>query len=463
MAEVEKIADDRAEGTGMTAGRILGTPHAPEIWDACETWSRDRIESHQLERLKAQLAHVARASRHYAKVFAEAGFEPGDLKGLDELRALPLTRKADYLRALGAAPPFGAMLAVDPAEVVRVHFSSGTTAKPSPDCWTAADIARWTDLYARLAYSQGVRRGDVYQCLFNFSWFVGGLGGLMAYQRIGATCIPGGSGDSERQVATMFDYGTTAVTATPSFMAHLGEVARRMGREPRATKLSKIMLGGEPGASIPATRRMLEELWDAKCFDGYGSLEFQPIGWDCAAQQGPHLVEDFAVAEVLDPETGAPVADGTAGVLVLTHLDKQAMPLVRWWTGDMVVRDPARCACGRTHARLAGGVRGRADDMLVIRGVNVFPSAIEELVRALPGSTGEYLIVIDRDVRDPASGFLNGLKLRVEAAAGAPADLGERIAAEVRAKLQVRARVEMVEAGALPRSTHKARRILRED
>lgn len=438
-------------------------PHSPDCWDACETWSRDRIERFQLGALQDQLARVAQSSGHYGRVLAETGFEPGDLKSLDDLRALPMTRKADYLAALGEQPPFGSMLAVDPDEVVRVHFSSGTTSKPSPDCWTASDLARWTDLYARLAYSQGVRRSDVYQCLFNFSWFVGGLGGLAAYQRIGATCIPGGSGDSERQIETMFDFGTTAVTATPSFMAHLAEVARRMGRDARETRVSKIMLGGEPGASIPATRRMIEELWDAKAFDGYGSLEFQPIGWDCAAQAGPHLVEDFAYAEVLDPQTHEPVPDGTPGVLVLTHLDKQATPLVRWWTGDMVVRDRRPCVCGRTHARLVGGVQGRADDMMVIRGVNVFPSAVEGVVRSIAGTTGEYQIVMDADTRDPVSGFLTGLKLRVEAAASAPADLAEQVAAEVRAKLQVRATVLLAEEGALPRSTHKAQRILRED
>lgn len=438
-------------------------PHAPEIRGDCERWSRDRLESHQFDRLKAQLRRLARDSRHYARLFAEARFEPGDLRGLDDLRKLPMTRKADYLAALADAPPFGSMLAVDPAEIVRVHFSSGTTAKPSPCCWTAADLDRWAGLYARLAWAQGVRPGDVYQCLFNFSWFVGGLGGVAGYQRIGAACIPGGSGDSERQIETMFDYGTTCVTATPSFVSHLAEVARRLGRDPRETRLAKIMLGGEPGASVPATRRMIEELWDAKCFDGYGSLEFQPIAWECAGHGGPHLVEDFALAEVLDPETASPVPDGTPGVLVLTHLDKLAMPLVRWWTGDMVVRDSAPCACGRTHARLAGGVRGRADDMLVIRGVNLFPSAVEEVVRSTPGTAGEYLIVIDRDVRDPDSGFLAGLKLRVEAARGAPAELGPRLATEIHAKLQVRATVEIVDDGTLPRSTLKARRILRVD
>jgi phenylacetate-CoA ligase len=440
---------------------ILGQPYSEDIWDAREIWSRDELENYQLKRLKEQLARIARTSRYYSRVFARIGFNPGDLRSFDDLRALPLTRKGDYQAALQEEPPFGSMLAVSPSEVVRVHFSSGTTSKPTPDCWTAADIERWTDLYARLAYSQGVRRNDVYQCLFNFSWFVGGLGGLMAYQRIGATCIPGGSGDSERQITTMFEYGTTAVSATPSFMAHLAEVARRMGFEPRASKVSKIMLGGEPGANVPATRRMIEELWDAKCFDGYGSLEFQPIAWDCVAQNGPHLVEDFAYAEVLDPETNEPVPDGTPGVLVLTHLDKQAVPLVRWWTGDIVVRDKRPCPCGRTHARLPGGVRGRADDMLVIRGVNVFPTAVEDVIRSIPGTTGEYLIILDQEVTDPASGFLTGLKLRVEALDDGQPDLQARVASTIRTKLHVRAIVEVVPPGTLPRSTHKAKRILR--
>src|SRR5690606_22551725 len=154
---------------------VLGEPYSSEIWDVRETWSRDQIESYQLERLKEQLGRVARTSRYYARVFAEAGFEPGDLETFDDLRSLPLTRKSDYQAALQEEPPFGSMLATHPAEVVRIHFSSGTTSKPTPDCWTAFDLERWTDLYARLAYSHGVRRSDVYQCLFNFSWFVGGL------------------------------------------------------------------------------------------------------------------------------------------------------------------------------------------------------------------------------------------------------------------------------------------------
>jgi phenylacetate-CoA ligase len=213
---------------------------------------------------------------------------------------------------------------------------------------------------------------------------------------------------------------------------------------------------------VPATRRHIEQQWGAKCFDGYGSLEFQPIAWECEEQAGGHLMEDFAYAEVVDPDTYEPVPDGTPGVLVLTHLDKQASPLVRWWTGDIVVRDSAPCGCGRTHPRLPGGVVGRADDMLVVRGVNLFPSAVEQVVRQHAGTTGEYQIVLDDDVTDSATGYLTGIKLRVEVEPGAPESLGPDLAAAIRAELTVRASVVPVPEGSLPRSTHKTKRVVRE-
>lgn len=436
-------------------------PFSDTLWDEREAWPRERLLEEQSRRLRDQIARIARDSRFYRERFAELGLEPGDIRGVSELEALPFTRKADVAQAIAAAPPWGSHLAVPPEQVVRAHFSSGTTARPTPGCWTAVDLERWSDLYARLAYSHGVRAHDVFQCLFTLSWFVGGLGAMAGNTRIGAACIPAGSGDSERQIETLFDFGTTVVCGTPSYIAHLAEVGRRLGRDLRASSVRTILLGGEPGAGVPATRTRLEELWAAKCYDGYGSLEFQPIGWDCAAQAGPHLVEDFAIAEVVDAESGAAVPDGSPGVLVLTHLDKEACPLIRWWTGDVVVRDAAPCACGRTHARLPGGVRGRADDVLVIRGVKVFATAVEEVARATPGTTGEYLIVLDEAVRD-AAGFLTGFKLRVEALPDAPPKLAERLQATIRARLQVRALIEVVPPESLPRSTHKARRILDE-
>ncbi|MCC7275141.1 MAG: AMP-binding protein [Alphaproteobacteria bacterium] len=436
-------------------------PHAPDLWDAREAWSRDRIVAHQRAMLSRQLSYVDARSGFYRRRFVAAGFRPGDLRHVEDLRQLPLTTKQDYLAALGEAPPWGSALACEPAAVRRVHFSSGTTSQPTPDAWTASDLDRWTDLYARGAYAQGVRAGDVFQCLFSYPWFVGGLGATAAFERIGCTVIPGGSSDTERQIETIFAFGTTALMATPSFAAHLAEVAQRMGRDLRASSVRHVGVGGEPGAGVPATRARLEDLWEAKVYDCYGSLEFQPIAWDCAAQAGGHLMEDFAVAEVVDPATGTAVPDGTPGLLVLTHLDKQAFPLVRWATGDVVVRDSRPCACGRTHARLPGGVRGRADEMIIVRGVNLFPTAVEDVVRATPGLADEYRIVLDDSVRDPATGFLTGIRLQVEAAADAPPDIGRRLADAIRARLLVRAAVEVLAPATLERFTHKARRLVK--
>lgn len=438
---------------------VAGEPYSPEVWDAVELWSRDRIESFQRDGLRRQLGRVAARSAHYGPLFRDLGFDPRDLRDLGDLRRLPLTRKADYVAGLAADPPFGRFRAVGVGEAVRVHFSSGTTARPAPVLWSGPDVERWADLYARYLYAQGLRAGHVFQCMFNYSWFVGGLGATLAAQRIGALVIPGGSVDTRRQVETIVEYGTRCVIGTPSLMAHVAEVAAEMGVDLAASAVRMVCVGGEPGASVPGTRARIEAAWGAKMFDCYGALECQPIGWDTALQLGPQLAEDFIVTEVLDPETQQPVEDGQRGVLVLTHLDKQACPLVRWWTGDVVVRDSRPAPDGRTHARLVGGVLGRADDMLIVRGVNLFPTTVEDVVRAFPGTTNEYRIVLDDTVRDRATGFLTGVRLEVERQADAPEDLGSRLAARLRDQLKVRFTVDVLEAGTLPRTVHKAKRI----
>jgi phenylacetate-CoA ligase len=439
----------------------MAQPHSERYWSEVETWDRERIEALQLESLQRQLAYVGESSAFYRRQWREAGFEPGDVRQLSDLRALPMVRKSDYVQSLAEDEPWGSMLAAPLDDVVRVHFSSGTTSAPTPVCWTQADIRRWSDLYARSAYSQGVRRSDIYQVLFGFAWFVGGLGVTTAYSEIGATVIPGGSSETERQIDVMARYGTTAVSGTPSFMLHLAETAQRLGRPLTENRVRRIQVGGEPGGAVPETRAFIERAWGAKVFDGYGSLEFQPIAWECEEQAGGHIAEDFAFAEVVDIETGEPVPDGTPGVLVLTHLDKQATPFVRWWTGDVVVRSTEPCSCGRTLARLPGGVRGRGDDMLVIRGVNLFPSAVEAVVRSFPGASGEHQVVIDGSVKDPSTGFPTGIKLRAELPADDPT-AADRLAKAIRAELTVRCVVEPVPFGSLERSTHKSRRVVHE-
>jgi phenylacetate-CoA ligase len=431
-------------------------------WDPVETWPGERLREFQTSALRRQLAYVGARSDYYRGRWRDLGFEPGDVRELDDLAALPVVGKDDYAAALADAPPWGSFVAADPADVRRVHFSSGTTGQPTPVCWTQPDLDRWADLWARMAYSQGVRAADVHQCLFGYAWFVGGLGGTAGMARIGATVIPAGSGDTDRQLDAIARYGTTSVSGTPSFVLHLADVAASQGRPLRDSRVRHVQVGGEPGAGIPATRRVIEQQWGARCFDGYGSLEFQPIAWECSEQLGGHLAEDAIYAEVVAPDTRQPVPDGTPGVLVLTHLDKQACPLVRWWTGDVVVRDRTACACGRTHARLAGGVLGRQDDMLVVRGVNVFPGAVEQLVRRARQAAGEYQIVLSDEVTDPVTGYLTAIGLRVETTATDTGRFARELAGAVRAQLGVRCIVTPVPAGTLPRSTHKSRRVVRE-
>ena len=440
--------------TGAASSGLSGDP--------VEFWSRDQITAWQTEQLGRQLTRVARDSDFYRRRFAELGLQAGDIRTLDDLRKLPFTKKADYSNSVANNAPWGEFVGVPRDQVARLHFSSGTTASPVPQYWTARDLDRWAGLYARFARATGVRPGDIFQCLFTYTWFVGGLGATAGFQKLGATVIPAGSQETERQIETAFAFGSTVLCGTPSFMMHLGEVARAMGKDPAQSAVKFIFVGGEPGGGVKATRDRIESLWNAKCFDAYGSLEFQPIGFDCVEQCGPHLAEDFAYAEVVDGETGEPVEDGKPGVLVLTHLDKEAGPLVRWWTGDIVVRDRTPCACGRTHARLLGGVRGRADDMLVVRGINLFPSAVEDVVRSLPELSDEYRIIIDKSVRNPDSGLLNGIRLVVEAMSDSAdkASLAARVAAEVKDKLKVRAVVDIQPLGSLARAQHKAKRLL---
>jgi len=440
---------------------LVGTPYSEDIWDEVETWSRDRLAELQLSKLKKQLVYVAENSVYYSRTFREAGFDPRDFNSLEDLRKLPLTRKRDLVAGIEENPPFGTHCAVKLEDAVRVHFSSGTTGSPTPVLWSAFDIERWQDLYARYMYAQGLRKTDVFHCMFGYSWFVGGLGATLAASRIGALVIPGGSVDTERQIDTILRYRPRAVVGTPSFMVHLAEAAANRSIDLATSSVEIVCVGGEPGASLPATRSRIQSLWGAKVFDCYGALECQPIGWETALQLGPQLAEDFIYVEVLDPDTDEPVEDGSPGVLVLTHLDKQASPLVRWWTGDIVVRDSSVAPDGRTHARLTGGVKGRADDMLIVRGVNLFPTAVEEIVRSHPGLTDEFQLIADDSMKDAETGFYRGAGLKVESPDADRKAVAYALSSRLREKLQVRFEVEVLEPGTLPRSVHKAKRLIR--
>lgn len=416
----------------------------------------------QLAQLGEQLARVGARSDLYREVFSAAGFRPERLTSLEDLHVLPLTTKQDHVDALARRRPWGDHLACDPADIRRVHFSSGTTSQPTPVCWTSRDLERWDEMYARGATSFGVSSADVYQCLFSFPWFVGGLGTHRAFEGLGVTAIPGGSAEARRQIETILRFDVTLIGGTPSFVFHLTEVAAEMGVDLTGSAVRRILLGGEVGAGVPATRAVIEERWGARCFDGYGTLEFQPIAWECEHQRGGHLFEDLLYAEVLDPTTHEPVPDGQPGLLVVTHLDKEAHPFVRWNTGDIVIRDQAPCSCGRTTARLVGGVLGRSDDMLVVRGINLYPSAVEDVIRGTIGTTGEYRVLAGPSHRDPVSGILQRVGIQVEVVDGTDREaIAGDVASRVLDQLRVHADVEALAPGTLARTTHKAKRLER--
>ncbi|MCJ7822753.1 MAG: phenylacetate--CoA ligase [Armatimonadetes bacterium] len=414
----------------------------------------EAIRSTQLERLRWSIAQAAR-SPHYGKVFAEQGLGPEPLRTLDDLRRFPLTEK----QALRDGYPFG-LLAVPKEEVVRLHHSSGTTGMATAVLHTAGDIARWADLVARCLHMVGMRRGDVFQNMMTYGLFTGGLGLHYGAEKLGALVIPMGAGNSRRQIDFMRIFGTTAVHIIPSYaMALLGTI-EEMAVDPRGLSLRFAVGGAEPYSE--EVRGRLQEAWGIRFYNCYGLSEMcgPGVAFECPVQQGLHLWEDAYLGEVVDPESGEPVADGEQGELVLTSLTREAMPLIRYRTRDLTSMVPDPCSCGRVHRRLSR-IQGRTDDMFIVRGVNIFPIQIERVLMSLPQVGRNYLAVIDRE------GYADRLTVRVELTAEAfmgdleqLQSLRERIANALRQDILVRPRVELVEPGSIPRQEGKAVRVI---
>ena len=437
-------------------------PHSDTCWSDVETWSRDRIESFQLEALQRQLAYVGQNSAYFRREWAALGFEPADVSDLGDLRKLPMIRKSDYVASIAEDTPYSSMLAAPLEDVQRVHFSSGTTSSPTPVCWTRHDLDRWADLYARASYSQGVRPHYVYQVLFGYPWFVGGLGVTASCERIGCTVLPGGSGETERQISVMHDFGTTAVSGTPSFMLHLAETAEKMGRPLSDSAVTRIQVGGEPGAGIPRPARNRAEVGR----EGLRRLRIARVpahrlGVRAPAGRAPgrglrvrrgRRRRDRRSGPGRHPRSPCADAPGQAGHAVRAVVD---------WRRRGARQHALQL---RAHAQPYPGRRaGRGDDMLVVKGVNLFPSSVENIVRRMDGVTGEYRIVLDRDVTNADTGYLTGIKIRLEVAPGQEDRITRELASAVRAELTVRTIVDCVPVGALERSTHKATRVVRED
>ena len=426
------------------------------IWNPeYECMDRAALQTLQLRRLQMTTSWAHERSAYFRARMDEAGVRPRDIRSLDDVRRLPLTDAS----ALRDTFPFG-MFALPLDEVVRVHSSSGTTGKPVVVGYSRGDINTWTELTARVAAAAGVQKGDLVQMAFPYGMSTGGWGMHYGIERIGATIIPAGSGRTERHLLMMQDFGTTALVSTPSYALFLAEQGDELGADFTALKLRLGLFGGEPCSD--RMKAEIEAKLGLRATDNYGLSEVMGPGvaGECECACGLHVNEDHLLLEVIDPATAEPLEYGQEGELVITTLTKEAFPVLRYRTHDLTTLDPSRCECGRTLARMSK-VRQRTDDMLFIRGVNVYPSQIEEALLEIEGVRPHYLVVIDRQQN------LDDLEVRLEIEESVFTDMmadmvafQRSVADKLQSVLGLRARVTLVERGAIERTAGKAKRVL---
>jgi len=421
-----------------------------------ETLPREVLEALQLKRLAATADRVYATVPFYKKKFDERGIKPSDIQSLKDLRRLPFTTKID----LRDNYPFG-LFAVPMEQVVRIHASSGTTGKPTVVGYTRRDINTWAELMARSLAAAGAHKNDIIHNAYGYGLFTGGLGVHYGAEKLGASVIPISGGNSKRQIVIMQDFGSTVLTCTPSYALFLAETAEEMGVDFKKLKLKVGIFGAEPWSE--RMRDEIERKLGIQAIDIYGLSEVigPGVSIECIeAKRGLHIFEDHFIAEIIDPQTGEVLPYGQKGELVFTTITKEAFPLIRYRTRDISVLYPEPCRCGRTHVRMER-VSGRSDDMLIIRGVNVFPSQIESVLMNIEGVEPHYLLIVDRQ------GNLDTLDLQVEVNERVFSDevknlqsLGRRIEKEIKDLLGVSAGVKLVEPKTIQRSEGKAQRVI---
>ncbi|WP_027722629.1 phenylacetate--CoA ligase family protein [Maridesulfovibrio zosterae] len=421
-----------------------------------ETMPREELEALQLRRLKSLCERVYANVPFYNKKFKELGIEPKDIKSLSDLTRLPFTEKQDLRNHY----PFG-LFAVSRENIVRIHSSSGTTGKATVVGYTKRDISNWANMMARSFAIAGATSEDSIHNAYGYGLFTGGLGAHYGAEALGATIIPVSGGGTRRQVMLLKDFGPTVICCTPSYALYLYETGKEMGIDFRELPLKIGIFGAEPWTE--SMRKDIENKLNIKALDIYGLSEIMGPGvaMECAEEQkGLHIMEDHFLPEVINPETGEHVAPGEIGELVITTLTKEGIPLIRYRTRDLTRLNYTACRCGRTFARMQR-VTGRSDDMLIIRGVNVFPSQIESILIETEGLSPHYQLVIERD------GNLDILTVKVEISGTAFSDeiknlqrLERKIQKNIKEFLGVTARVKLVEPKSIERSAGKAKRII---
>ncbi|MBQ4305677.1 MAG: phenylacetate--CoA ligase [Bacteroidales bacterium] len=424
-----------------------------EFYNPEETFSRDAICALQTERLRKTVAHCM-GSAFYRKRFADAGLSPEDIMTLDDLKKVPFTTKQD----LRDTYPFG-MASIPLSECTRLHSSSGTTGNPTVILHSRRDLEEWANAVARCLWMVGCRPEDVFQNTSGYGMFTGGLGFQYGAERLGMLTVPAAAGNTLRQIKFFTDFKTTVVHAIPSYAARLYEVMCERGIDPRKdTSLRILAIGAEPHSED--TRKRIEDMLGVKAYNSFGMSEMcgPGVAFECPRQEGMHIWEDYYIVEIIDPVTLEPVPDGEVGELVLTTLNREAMPLLRYRTRDLTRIIPGECPCGRHHRRI-DRIKGRSDDMIILRGVNIFPIQVEQVLMQFKELASDYLITLENE------GGNDGMTVEVEFTEHSLDDysalqrLEKNITRMLRDEILVTPRVKLVPKGTLPQSEGKAVRV----
>ncbi|MDP7437863.1 MAG: AMP-binding protein, partial [SAR324 cluster bacterium] len=421
--------------------------------ETVETMPRKALEALQIEKLCSMLEQIYGRNRFYTDKLDAAGIHPDSIQTLDDLRRLPLTEKSELVQAQSDALPFGSNTTFEESAYSRFHQTSGTTGTPlrvldTPESWDW-----WGRCWGHVLAGAGLTENDRMFVPFSFGPFIGFWAAVEGAQKINALMIPGGGRDSLQRLHLMKELGATAMCCTPTYALRLAEVAQESSFDLSEIPLRTLIHAGEPGANVPATKVRIESVWNAKCYDHAGASEIGAHSFECEIQpNGTHVTESEFIVEVLNPETLEPVPAGEQGELIITNLGRIGYPVIRYRSGDLVVLNQQKCTCGRSYARFEGGVLGRADDMVVVRGINVFPSAVENLVRQCE-SVEEFRITVTTDRE------MGNLAIELELSKNAnPESARKTVDQTIQNGLSLRPEITLVPSGSLPRFEMKAKR-----
>lgn len=445
----------------------LPKPNQKFWFPRIERLSPERREKIIVRKLRAQLNYAFSHARLYHRKWKEAGFDPRSVRALRDLGRCPFIRKEDIRQDQAENPPFGSYLCVPPAQILRIHGTSGTTGKQTVFAISRGDWRRIANAHARVMWGFGIRPQDRVMIASIFSLYIGSWGALAGTERLGATAFPFGAGlpgQTKIGVGWCKEVKPSVFYSTPSYALYFAGVAREEGLDPRSDfQIRTMFFSGEPGASVPSVKRRIEEAFGCICVDTGSTAEMTPwmSNGGCGEEIGMHLWQDVVYAEVVDPETGEVVDYGEEGVLVYTHLERDSQPMIRFWSNDLATWNDEPCACGRTYPRLTKGIYGRLDDMFIVRGENVFPSAVQEALESIEAYGGEHRIVITReremDLLTIQAEYHPSLETADEQTVGR---LRSKMEEEVKARCGVRAVIQLVPPQTFPRTEFKARRVV---